>query len=160
MGGYFFLLLQTLITRLITLTMRIQNWKNSENVTIITGPPFYVSEGTKRRFTLRKCSGKPPACRLSVAPSWAYHILSQKATPPPTGSGVLFDKFFFLRYNDLARMGGRDDTIHGRRFGWHFRKEVNANAYYVTYWSLYGYNHCKKTWKPPLWQVTVFLEIF
>ena len=51
------MLLQTLITRLITLTMRIQNWNNSENVTIITGPPFYVSEGTKRRFTLRKCGG-------------------------------------------------------------------------------------------------------
>ena len=23
-------------------------------------------------------------------------------------------------------MGGRDDTIHGRRFGGHFRKEVHA----------------------------------
>ena len=34
MGGYFFLLLQTLITRLITLTMRIQNWNRSEYVTI------------------------------------------------------------------------------------------------------------------------------
>ena len=97
--------------------MRIQNWNNSENVTIITGPPFYVSEGTKRRFTLRKCGGEPPACRLSVAPIWQYHILSQKATPPPTGSGVLFDKFCFLRYNEFARMSRRGFTIYGRRFG-------------------------------------------
>ena len=43
-------------------------------------------------------------------------------------------------------VGGSADTSE---------KEVNANAYYVTYWSLYGYNHCKKTRKPPLWQVTV-----
>ena len=35
MGGYFFLLLQTLMTRLITLTMRIQNWNSSEYVIII-----------------------------------------------------------------------------------------------------------------------------
>ena len=68
LGGYFFLSLQTLITRLMTLTMRIQNWKSSEYVTISRCPPFCVSEGTKRRFTLRLARGEPPACRLSVAP--------------------------------------------------------------------------------------------
>ena len=36
------------------------------------------------------------------------------------------DKFCFLLYNNSALMGGRDDTIHGRRFGGHFRKEVHA----------------------------------
>ena len=38
MGGYFFLLLQTLITRPMTLTRRIQNWNKSAYVTIVTAP--------------------------------------------------------------------------------------------------------------------------
>ena len=49
-GGYFFLLLQTLTTRLITATMSMQNWNMSEYVTIIHCPPFFLSEGAKRRF--------------------------------------------------------------------------------------------------------------
>ena len=48
MGGYFFLLLQTLITRLITLTIRIQNWNNSEYVTISHWPPFLCVGGQKK----------------------------------------------------------------------------------------------------------------
>ena len=68
MGGYFFLLLQTLITRLITLTNRIQNWNNSEYVTIAVAP-LSVSQGaTKRGVAPCGCKGEPPACRLSVAP--------------------------------------------------------------------------------------------
>ena len=46
-GGYFFLL-QTLITRLITLTRRIQNWNNSEYVTIAVSPLPLCQGATKR----------------------------------------------------------------------------------------------------------------
>ena len=60
MGGYFFLLLQTLMTRPMTVTMSIQNSNKSEYVTISRSPPFYVSEGTKRRFTLRNAVGSRP----------------------------------------------------------------------------------------------------
>ena len=41
--------------------------------------------------------------------------MSQKATPPPTGSGVLFDKFCFLNYNEFARMSRRGFTITVKR---------------------------------------------
>ena len=47
LGGYFFLL-QTLITRLITLTRRIQNWNNSEYVTIAVSPLPLCQGATKR----------------------------------------------------------------------------------------------------------------
>ena len=67
-GGYFFLLLQTLITRLITLTMRIQNWNNSVYVTISRWPPFLCVGGQKKLCPSAKRGGEPPACRLSVAP--------------------------------------------------------------------------------------------
>ena len=52
-------------------------------------------------------------------------------------------------------MGGRDDTIHGRRFGYTLVKGVDANANHITYWTLYGHNYCKETRKPPLGKVTV-----
>ena len=65
------------------------------------------------------------------------------------------DKFCFLLYNNSALMGGRDDTIHGRRFGYTLVKGVDANANHITYWTLYGHNYCKETRKPPLGKVTV-----
>ena len=61
-GGYFFLLLQTLTTRLITATMSMQNWNMSEYVTIIHCPPFFLSEGAKRRFpSAKRVGGRPLA---------------------------------------------------------------------------------------------------
>ena len=109
------MLLQTLTTRLITATMSMQNWNMSEYVTIILCPPFFLSEGAKRRFPSAKRGREPPACRLSVAPLLNYHIFPQKATPIPTGTGALFDSFCVLLYNDLARKGRRGSTIYGRR---------------------------------------------
>ena len=109
------MLLQTLTTRLITATMSMQNWNMSEYVTIIHCPPFFLSEGAKRRFPSAKRVGEPPACRLSVAPLLNYHIFPQKATPIPTGTGALFDSFCVLLYNDVARKGRRGSTIYGRR---------------------------------------------
>ena len=109
------MLLQTLTTRLITATMSMQNWNMSEYVTIILCPPFFLSEGAKRRFPSAKRVGEPPACRLSVAPLLNYHIFPQKATPIPTGTGALFDSFCVLLYNDVARKGRRGSTIYGRR---------------------------------------------
>ena len=109
------MLLQTLITRLITLTSRIQNWNNSEYVIIAIAPLSLCRRATKRRFPSAKRGGEPPACRLSVAPLLNYHIFPQKATPIPTGTGALFDSFCVLLYNDLARKGRRDSTIYGRR---------------------------------------------
>ena len=109
------MLLQTFTTRLITLTNRIQNWNNSEYVTIAVAPLSKCRRASKEAFSLRKCGGEPPACRLSVAPLLNYHIFPQKATPIPTGTGALFDSFCVLLYNDLARKGRRGSTIYGRR---------------------------------------------
>ena len=39
-------------------------------------------------------------------------------------------------------------------YGYTTRKGGAAYADHITYWSLYGDNHCEKQ-KPPLWQVTV-----
>ena len=52
-GGYFFLLLQTLITRPITVTMSIQYWNRSEYVTM-TPAPLSVVGGHKKTFSLRE----------------------------------------------------------------------------------------------------------
>ena len=93
----------------------MQNWNMSEYVTIILCPPFFLSEGAKRRFPSAKRGGEPPACRLSVAPLLNYHIFPQKATPIPTGTGALFDSFCVLLYNDVALKGRRGSTIYGRR---------------------------------------------
>ena len=108
-------MLQTLITRLITLTRRIQNWNNSEYVTIAVSPLPLCQGATKRGVAPCGCKGEPPACRLSVAPLLNYHIFPQKATPIPTGTGALFDSFCVLLYNDVARKGRRGSTIYGRR---------------------------------------------
>ena len=50
MGGYFFLLLQTLMTRPMTVTMSIQNSNKSEYVTISRSPPFLCVGGHKKTF--------------------------------------------------------------------------------------------------------------
>ena len=115
MGGYFFLLLQTLMTRPMTVTMSIQNSNKSEYVTIAVAPLSMSRRATKRRFPSAKRGGEPPACRLSVAPLLNYHIFPQKATPIPTGTGALFDSFCVLLYHDVARKGRRGSTIYGRR---------------------------------------------
>ena len=53
------MLLQTLITRPITLTMRIQNWNNSEYVTIIAAPLSKCRRAQKDVF--------PPQMRRGAA---------------------------------------------------------------------------------------------
>ena len=54
MGGYFFLLLQTLITRPMMLTKRIQNWNKSEYVTMDLAPFREVRGQQKVVSPLRK----------------------------------------------------------------------------------------------------------
>ena len=57
------MLLQTLTTRLITATMSMQNWNMSEYVTIIHCPPFFLSEGAKRRFPSAKRGRADSPCQ-------------------------------------------------------------------------------------------------
>ena len=81
------MLLQTLITRLITLTIRIQNWNNSEYVTISHWPPFLCVGGHKKTFY-------PPqmrwgAARLPFIGSTIFTIAQdfQKCKKKPPKSG-------------------------------------------------------------------------
>ena len=96
-------MLQTLITRLITLTRRIQNWNNSEYVTIAVSPLPLCQGATKR--------GEPPAdargaARLPFIGSTMHTVSHFSAKSNPISQiEVGFDKFCGLRYNGFARIG-------------------------------------------------------
>ena len=69
------------------------------------------------------------------------------------GRALSYSKAGFLtEYAELGKMQSGAARTAG---GWlHHPKGGAAYANHITYWSLYGDNHCEKQ-KPPLWQVTV-----
>ena len=70
-----------------------------------------------------------------------------------SGKALSYGKAGFLtEYAELGKMRSGAARTAG---GWlHHPKGGATYANHITYWSLYGDNHCEKQ-KPPLWQVTV-----
>ena len=82
----------------------------------------------------------------AAAGQCAYFRPEQQKSPAPKWG------LFLTEYAELGKMQSGAARTAG---GWlHHPKGGAAYANHITYWSLYGDNHCEKQ-KPPLWQVTV-----
>ena len=93
----------------------------------------------------------PPRFFCSWVRSW---VKTQASFSVRVWQGALIQqsRAFLTEYAELGKMQLGAARTAG---GWlHHPKGGAAYANHITYWSLYGDNHCEKQ-KPPLWQVTV-----
>ena len=109
--------------------------------------------GLPQDFLTRRCS---PFHRIRPGFSVRGSGRGSKRDPRfliAPGKALSYSKADFLtEYAELGKMQSGAARTAG---GWlHHPKGGAAYANHITYWSLYGDNHCEKQ-KPPLWQVTV-----